>query len=413
MAIKPLNSIAGFSTGDPAVTIVQANGDITTINFTANGISNVGNVGNFIITGGSNGQFIQTDGTGNLTFATISTSEISNGNSNVSIPSANGNVNVSVGGNANVAVFTDTGANLLSLAVQNTTNLGNVGNVTITGGNANQVLVTDGAGNLTWGNVATQDYPDPMPIVIDAGNTLTIRSNYQGLFGTPLTVDGTLEVDGMLIDVSGQGAAGTDTQITFNDQGNPAGNNGFTFNKTTGNLNVPGAVISANGANFSGQVQLGSVSNIQITGGTNGYVLSTNGSGNLSWVAQSGGGGGATGATGPVGATGATGPVGATGPGGSITYVEATANTNAVANTVYIVNTDTTAITITLPTSPTLGQEVGIIDGTGNSNVNAITVGRNGQPIQGQNADMTVNTSRAAFTLVYYNSTHGWLLTNV
>jgi hypothetical protein len=36
-------------------------------------------------------------------------------------------------------------------------------------------------------------------------------------------------------------------------------------------------------------VTLGNVSNLHITGGTANYVLSTNGSGTLSWVAQSGG----------------------------------------------------------------------------------------------------------------------------
>ena len=40
-------------------------------------------------------------------------------------------------------------------------------------------------------------------------------------------------------------------------------------------------------------VTLGSVSNLHISGGTNAYVLSTDGSGTLSWVAQSGGGAGA------------------------------------------------------------------------------------------------------------------------
>ena len=73
MAVRPLNSIAGFSVGDPSITVIQANADITTINFTANGISNVGNVGNFKITGGSSGQALTTDGNGNLTFSTINT----------------------------------------------------------------------------------------------------------------------------------------------------------------------------------------------------------------------------------------------------------------------------------------------------------------------------------------------------
>lgn len=66
MAIRPLNSIAGFSTGDPATVVIQANADITTINLTANGISNLGNVGNVKITGGNSGQYLSTDGSGNL-----------------------------------------------------------------------------------------------------------------------------------------------------------------------------------------------------------------------------------------------------------------------------------------------------------------------------------------------------------
>ena len=43
--------------------------------------------------------------------------------------------------------------------------------------------------------------------------------------------------------------------------------------------------------NVGGVSNLGPVGNIIITGGTSGYVLSTDGSGTLSWVAQSGGGG--------------------------------------------------------------------------------------------------------------------------
>ena len=49
---------------------------------------------------------------------------------------------------------------------------------------------------------------------------------------------------------------------------------------STGTLNLTGA----------SNVALGPVANVHITGGTNGYVLSTDGSGTLSWVAQSGGG---------------------------------------------------------------------------------------------------------------------------
>lgn len=120
--------------------------------------------------------------------------------------------------------------------------LGNVSNLHISGGNNGYVLRTNGNSTLTWVDPSTTQSAAPMPIVVDEGNTLVIAANYQGLFGTPLTINGNLEIDGTLIDVSGQGAPGSNSQISFNDQGNPAGNNGFTFNKTTGNLNAPGSI---------------------------------------------------------------------------------------------------------------------------------------------------------------------------
>jgi len=122
--------------------------------------------------------------------------------------------------------------------------LGNVSNVHIFGGNTGYLLSTDGTGTLTWVDPSASQSAAPMPIVVDEGNTLTISANYQGLFGTTLTINGTLVIDGSLIDVSGQGAPGGNSQISFNDEGTPSGNNGFTFNKTTGNLNVPGSINS-------------------------------------------------------------------------------------------------------------------------------------------------------------------------
>jgi hypothetical protein len=65
---------------------------------------------------------------------------------------------------------------------------------------------------------------------------------------------------------------------------------------------------------------------------------------------------------------------------------------------------------MTLPSSPTLGDEVAIIDYAGTFDTNNLTVGRNSQPIMGSAADLTVSTERAAFSLVYSDSTQGWLL---
>ena len=100
-----------------------------------------------------------------------------------------------------------------------------------------------------------------------------------------------------------------------------------------------------------------------------------------------------------------------TNPSGSSagTFVEKTSAYTAVAGDKLIVDTSS-AVTVTLPSSATIGDEIKIIDGTGNAATNNITIGRNGHKIQGDAADLTVATARAAFGLVYYNAANGWIL---
>jgi len=87
-----------------------------------------------------------------------------------------------------------------------------------------------------------------------------------------------------------------------------------------------------------------------------------------------------------------------------------TSDFNAAAGEGYFVNTTSATVTATLPASPTLGDEISFIDYAGTFDTNALTVGRNGNPIQGSAADLTVSTERAGFTLVYVDGTQGWLL---
>ena len=98
------------------------------------------------------------------------------------------------------------------------------------------------------------------------------------------------------------------------------------------------------------------------------------------------------------------------GVGGTSWQAIKTANFTAVAGEGYFVNTTGGVITATLPSSATIGNEVSIIDYAGTADTNNITIGRNGHNIQGAASDMTVSTERAAFTLVYVDSTQGWLL---
>jgi len=66
-------------------------------------------------------------------------------------------------------------------------------------------------------------------------------------------------------------------------------------------------------------------------------------------------------------------------------------------------------VTITLPASPSVGNEVTLIDSGNNLASNNLTVGRNGSNINGSASDLTVSANLAAFTLVYVNSTLGWI----
>src|SRR6056300_306934 len=95
---------------------------------------------------------------------------------------------------------------------------------------------------------------------------------------------------------------------------------------------------------------------------------------------------------------------------GTSWQTEKTTSFTAVAGEGYFVNTTSGAITVTLPASPSLGDEVSIIDASGTADTNNITVGRNSENIQGSAADLTIATERAGLTLVYFNATQGWLL---
>ena len=98
-------------------------------------------------------------------------------------------------------------------------------------------------------------------------------------------------------------------------------------------------------------------------------------------------------------------------PGGVQWQAVVTGATTMVAGRGYFVNTTSSAFTMTLPASPSIGDYVRIIDYAGTFDSNTCTVGRNSQKIAGASADMTVTTERAGLELVFTDSTQGWLLT--
>ena len=66
-------------------------------------------------------------------------------------------------------------------------------------------------------------------------------------------------------------------------------------------------------------------------------------------------------------------------------------------------------VTLHLPASPAIGNEVHFIDSGSNLASNNLTIGRNGSNILGSASDLTVSTNGSAFTLVYVNATRGWI----
>ena len=113
--------------------------------------------------------------------------------------------------------------------------------------------------------------------------------------------------------------------------------------------------------------------------------LKTNGSGTLSFAAVSG---------------------------GTDWQAVKTSTFTAVAGEGYFVNTTSSAITMNLPAG-TLGDEIAFIDYAGTFDSNTFTVSANGsEKIHGSTDDLTISTERAANTLVFTDSTQGWLLKN-
>lgn len=83
------------------------------------------------------------------------------------------------------------------------------------------------------------------------------------------------------------------------------------------------------------------------------------------------------------------------------------ANTTLVTRTQYFVTTSS-AWTLTLPASPTQGDEIRIFDASGSAATNNITVGPNGLNLHGSVQNLVMNVAYGSATLIYTGSTYGW-----
>ncbi len=207
----------------------------------------------------------------------------------------------------------------------------NFNNFKLSGGTNGQVLATDGLGNLSW--------------VDQTGGSGGGNGNSWSSWA--VTGQNTLTADG---EQTIQIIAGTNMSIITN-----TSNNSIRFDAVYSNTNVENFISTYGGhltggnlvitgtghfyninaagnanietLNVNAQSRLGSVGNVKITGGTNGQVLATDGTGNLHWTTPQAGPQGPTGAAGTA-ATITLGNV-TTGNAGSNVLITNTGNSSA------------------------------------------------------------------------------------
>ena len=271
----------------------------------------------------------------------------------------------------------------------------------------NKTIILSGSLSATTVTVTVPNIEKDYVIINNSGGTATISSG-----GSTTVSIGTGSKNYVIVDpsttsvisaVPAANPGGSNTFVQYNNSNSFGGSSTFTFDGTT--VTIVNATFSSTanlltqselrfqdtsggqyvGLRASTTVATSFTLNLPTTSGTANQVIQTDGSGNLSFATVSG---------------------------GAAWQAVKTGNFNVTAKEGYFVDTTSTAITATLPSSPTIGDFVSFIDYAGTFDTNNFTVARNGKPIQGSATDLTVATERAGFTLVFVDNTQGWLLQN-
>ena len=183
---------------------------------------------------------------------------------------------------------------------------------------------------------------------------------------------------------------GSNTEVQFNNSGSFGGSENLAWDGSNLQIGDQGDLRLGDADNshyIALQAPSTVASNVTLTfpatDGDADQFLQTNGSGVLAWSDVSG---------------------------GTSWQAVKTSTFTAVAGEGYFVNTTSGVITMNLPAG-TLGQEIAFADYAGTFDSNTFTIAANGsEKILGSTADLTVSVERAANTLVYTDSTQGWLL---
>ena len=259
-------------------------GTLTSI--TVSGTSNLGPVGNVTITGGTSGYYLQTNGSGTLTWAAIPTGTgISNGTSNVNIPVINGNITLSVGGNANIVTVTGTGINVAGTANINgnvsatNANLGNattanyfIGNLYGTANlatfatTANSVAGANVSGQVGNALVAGTVYTNAQPNITSTGtlSSLTVTGNITGgnVYANTGTIGANL-LTGTLTTNAQPNITSTGTLSSLTVTGNITGGNVYANTGTIGANLLTGTLTTNAQPNVT---SVGTLTTLAVTG---------------------------------------------------------------------------------------------------------------------------------------------------
>ena len=258
----------------------------------------------------------------------------------------------------------------------------------LTGALSDNAIVTVPDSIENWwliDNASTNAYTVQVKTVSGTGVTWATTDKGTKLLYT----DGTNVVDSTLGVSTDPG--GSTTQIQYNNSGAFGGDANLIWNSSTG-LNIGSQkevrLQDTTGGQYIGMKAAGTTTSYTLTmpaavATSNDQILTSTTGGVLSWVDNSG---------------------------GTSWQAVKTSGFTAVGGEGYFCNTTSAAFTVALPAG-TLGDEVSLVDYAGTFDTNALTVTPNGsEKINGVAASLTCSVERAAFTLVFTDSTQGWLL---
>ena len=239
-------------------------------------------------------------------------------------------------------------------------------------------------------NSTSGAYTVQLKAVSGSGTTVTWSTTDKGW--KIVYVDGVATNTGVSEIIAGGLPGGSNTQVQFNSSGVFGGDANFIWDASTG-LNIGTSkelrLQDNTGGQYIGMKAKDGTTSYTLTWpaatGSADQILTTNGSGQLAFVDNSG---------------------------GTDWQAVKTGTYTAAAGEGVFANTTSGAWTLTLPASPAIGDEVSVVDYAGTFDTNNLTIGRNSENIQGSAADLTVATERAGFTLVFTDNTQGWLLKN-